>query len=154
MLRVVVAVGAALAILGVALPAVETARRSHANQVAAEAVERLVDTARALAARNDASEGPASARRVLELSFPTASWATEGLASLTIRRLPNATASRVTWRVRGGERRTRLLARPLVVPRSGPLSLEAGGDQDLRLALRRRAGRRVVVVSRPGARRG
>lgn len=148
MLRVVLAVATALALLGVVLPAVDSVRRSHANAQAAQAANTVVEAARTLLARNDAVAGSPGARRVLDVELPRSSWVSRGLASFSVARA-GSSATRFAWRLRGGERRSRLVVRPRLRPGSD-LTVRTGGRIRLVLELVRREGHRVVRLRRPG----
>jgi hypothetical protein len=153
MLRVVVAVALAVALLGVAMPAVDSARVDHADARVATALDRLAATAERLRARNDPSPpGTAGARRMITLHLPGPSWASARLETLSV---PATTAGRgpsgrgtVTWRVEGGGRRTRVLSAPVVGP-DGGLTVRGGGSRQLVVELVREGGRAVVRIRRP-----
>jgi len=83
--RVLFTVGLTVAVLAVALPAVDAAGVERADTRTGAAVDRLVEAGRALAAGNDAlrpDRGPA--RRVLELDLPVGGVASAPLRSLTV----------------------------------------------------------------------
>ena len=123
-MRVLFTVALAVAILAVALPAIDVVGVERADTRTGAAVERLVEAARTLAAGNDAlrpERGPA--RRSLELDLPAGGVATAPLRSLTVgapaspsegppgsdTAVPGVT-TRLTWRVAGGRRRVRQVA--------------------------------------------
>ena len=150
MLRVVVAVGLATALLGASMPAVETARVDHAHARTDAEVDGLAATADRLSERNDpAPPGVPGARRTLTLHMPGPSWASASLDYLLI---PGPSTDRppgtVRWRVDGGRETTRNFPVPLVGPEGG-LRLAGGGTRRLVLEYVRRDGREVVAVRRP-----
>lgn len=150
MLRVVVAVALATALLGAALPVVETARVDHAaGRVDAE-IRDLAGAATRLAERNDpAPPGIEGARRPVTLHAPGPSWAAASLAYLTV---PAPSSDHphgvVRYRVEGGPERTRVVSAPLVGPEGG-LTLSGGGSRRVVLELDRWQGESVVVVRHP-----
>jgi len=147
MLRVVVAVALAVALLGVAMPVVETARVEHADARVGAELDELIATATLLEERNDpAPPGVDGARRTVVLSFPGPSWATASVDSLVVPgpadQQPPGT---ITWRVAGGHESTRYASVPLVGPPGG-FVLKRGGRQEVVLELASRDGRQVVLV--------
>jgi hypothetical protein len=158
-------VALAVAVLAVALPAVDVVSVQRADTSAGAAVDRLVEAARTLAAGNDVlrpDRGPA--RRTIELELPEGGVATASLRSLTIGPPASTevtrpteddesvgTTTRLTWRVAGGRRRVRQAAGVRLRPVEGDrFTLGGGGRQRLVLRLVERDGRRVVTVGRPG----
>jgi hypothetical protein len=159
-------VALAVAVVAVALPAIDVVSVERADTKVGAAVERLVQAARTLAAGNDAlppEQGPA--RQAVELDLPDPGVATAPLRSLTIG--PPASTSeaqspktgaesvgsttRFTWRVAGGRQRVRQAAGVRIRPVEGDrFTLGGGGRQRLILRLVERHGRRVVTVGRPG----
>lgn len=142
MLRVVLAVLTATALLGIATPAVQSARIDHADARIVAELEELERAGRALSDRNDAryADGEPGARRVITVTLPERTW---GRAGTEFLRLPSpntslgatrGTVRRATWRVMGGAvHRRRLLSGELVGPPDG---LELGpGDHRLVLRL-------------------
>lgn len=145
MLRVVLAVTLAAALVAVAAPVVETARVDHANAAVAAELDRLDGAARTLSDRNDAPPpGVAGARRVLTLHLPSRSWGSAGLARLSIPGT-GAEENRSSWRVEGGRVRRYEASLPLR-GRDGPLRLTDGGTTRLVLTLGRVGDERVVLV--------
>jgi hypothetical protein len=171
--RVLFTVGLTVAVLAVALPAVDAAGVEQADTRTGAAVDRLVEAGRALAAGNDAlrpDRGPA--RRVLELDLPVGGVASAPLRSLTVgppestgergvdaagaetareretdARRSNA-ATRIAWRVEGGTERVRQVAGLRLRSAEGErFELGRGGRQRLVLRLVERDGRRVVTVA-------
>lgn len=146
MLRVVVAVVLALALLGAVLPVLDTLRVDTGHATVRAVVDRVGDAAVTLRARNDARPGPGGARRLLSLSLPRRSWGSRGLAWLAVRPT-NASATRVSWRIRGGGTRHRTLPAG-VVPAGDGFRLGGARDLAVRLVLTREAGRRIVRIER------
>lgn len=150
MLRVVVAVALAVSLLGVATPAVETARVDHAEARLDAELEALAATAARLEERNDPTPpGVRGARRTTTLHVPGSSWATAGLDSLTV---PGPSDDHphgvVRYRVAGGQEKIRWVSAPLVGPPEG-FSIEGGGTRRVVLELGRWEGEPVVVVRHP-----
>jgi len=159
-------VALAVAVVAVALPAIDVVSVERADTKVGAAVDRLVQAARTLVAGNDAlrpHQGPA--RQAVELELPDSGVATAPLRSLTIG--PPASASEAgspetgiesvgsttqfTWRVAGGRERVRQAAGVRIRPVEGDrFTLGGGGRQRLILRLVERHGRRVVTVDRPG----
>lgn len=148
MLRVVLAVLTAAALLGVATPAVQSARVDHADARIAAELDELERAGRSLSDRNDPrpGDGVPGARRVVVVSLPVGTWGHAGTEYLWF---PSpdvsgestpGTVRRVTWRVSGGAvHRRRLLSGDLVGP-SGGLELGPGRH---RLVLRLGADGRI-----------
>lgn len=165
-MRALFAVALAVALLAVALPAVDTAGRDRAASQTRDAVATLVDAARTLAGDNDAvADADAAARTSLTLSLPGSGFASAPLASLTVGPPadghtptagavevgedgdPTADATRVTWRVAGGQRHaTAVGGLRMRASGGGRFRLERGGPQRVVLRLVAREGERVVTV--------
>jgi hypothetical protein len=145
MLRTVLAVLLATALLGLALPVVDDARVSHADSQVQSQLDSLDTATEALYAESDpAVPGAPGARIERTLVLPTESWGTARLERL---RIPAQTDGRIRWRVAGGTTQTTRSTPPLVAPPDG-LVLRDGGPHRLTLSLERRGGDAVVVVSR------
>lgn len=147
--RTVVAVGLAVALLAVSLPAVERARVSHSEAAIAGEVERLERSAIALAADNEVvpDDGPPARTRVT-LSVPRRSWGDSGVDTLRIP--PSADGPDAVFRAADGDRRTRTFPDVRLRGPPGGLALGDGGRHRLVLALREGEGGRTVVARRPG----
>jgi hypothetical protein len=147
MLRVVVAVTLAVALLGVAMPTVETARVEHADARVAAEVDELIATATLLAERNDPPPaGIRGARRTVALYLPGPSWSTERLESLVVPGpADSAPRGTIRWQVAGGHESTRYAPVPLVGPKDG-FVVQSGGRQEVVLELVSRDGRQIVLV--------
>ncbi|MFB6087467.1 MAG: hypothetical protein ABEJ85_03010 [Haloarculaceae archaeon] len=172
MIRAVLTVALAVAVLGVALPAVEQASTQRGDTATRRAVDDLVSAARALAADSDAlPPNLSTARRSLTLDLPTNERLKRGLATLRIERPPSPRASdadanvsvgtgsqfrtgtRLVWRVRGATTHVRQVGDVRLRPagwgaRRTPdaVTLRTGGRRRLVLELVRVDGHRVVWV--------
>ncbi len=147
MIRVTLAVLVTMALLGAAIPVVDTARVAHGEAAVEGAVNRLADAARTLAERNDAP-GPETrgAQRVLSLDLPRESWGTAGLERLAITPGPTGRTIAVRWRVERGGRTVRHLA-PVPLELVGDrIETRTGGELRLRLTLGTHGGNRTVRV--------
>jgi len=150
MLRVVLAVLTATALLGVATPAVQSARIDHADARIAAELDELERVGRTLSGRNDPrhSDGAPGARRVVTVVLPERAWGQAGTEYLrfpppndSVETAPRA-VRQATWRVAGGTvHRRRLLSGDLVGPPDG---LELGPGSH-RLVLRLGADGRVRI---------
>lgn len=148
MLRVVLAVTLAAALLGAAMPVVDDARVATARSQTADQLESLDRAAERLEERNDASPpgmDGGGARRHVVLDFPRRSWGSSGLDRLYI---PGEFDAAPSWRVSGGKSKTWYSSVPIAGP-DGGMTIREGGRVRLVLKLRRRQGESVVVVSRP-----
>jgi hypothetical protein len=145
-IRTTVTVALAMALLGASLPAVDEARRTHANGRVADELDRLDRVARGLMAENEVVQTGQPARAWVTLYLPTPSWGSSGLSRLSIR--GDKRGKDASWTVVGGARQSRQLSVPLVGAGDG-LTLAAGGRHRLVLELRSRGGERLVVVLRP-----
>jgi len=149
MLRVVVAVALATALLGVSMPAVQTARVDYAHGRMDTELDTLAATATRLQERNDpAPPDVDGARRSVTLHLPDGAWTTADLTYLLIPGpsgdFPRGT---VRYRVADGPNRTRSIGASLVGPPGG-LRVD-GGRHRLVLEYTRRAGEPVVLVRHP-----
>lgn len=145
-IRAVVTVALAAAVLGASLPAVERVRVQHADARVAGEVERVEQAARALAARNDPVPTGTPARHRLTLRLPVRTWGSSGLERF---RVPPRAAPDVTWRVRGGDTRSRHIPDVRLAGPPGGLAIDHGGRERVVLELQKREGGRYVVVRRP-----
>ena len=168
MLRVVFTVALAVAVLGVATPAVEYAGVERSDTQVRAVVETLTERARTLAAAEDAlPPGERPARRTVEVTLPSGGFASAQLRSFSIGPPPAATrdatggatgvrdrrpgpaTTQFAWRVAGGTRHTvRVDGIRIRASAPGGLTLAGGGDHLLVLRLVEREGDRVVLVSR------
>lgn len=160
MLRVVFTVALAVAVLGVAMPAVEYAGVQRSDTRVRAVVDTLTERARTLAAAEEAlPPGERPARRTVDVSLPSGGFASAPLRSFTVRAPPNpshgddvaATGSKTTqfaWRVAGGTRHTVRVDGVRIRTRPGDLQLAGGGDVVLVLRLVEWDGDRVVRIHR------
>lgn len=147
MLRTVLAVALAAALLAVSLPAVDSARETHAETRVETAVSRLETAASELARASDPVPlGSPGARRHHTLRLPQATWGSAGFDALRLP--PPESNSQPTWRVAGGNW-TVVETIPALVGPPGGLTLREGGRQRVVLTLHEVDGSQVVVVSRP-----
>lgn len=149
MLRVVVAVALATALLGASMPAVESARTDHAHGRVDIELEALAATAARLQDRNDpVPPDVQGASRTVVVHLPDGAWTSGDIAYLVV---PGPTSKyppgTVRYRVAGGRERTRSTGVPLVGPPGG-LRM-AGGRHRLVLEYTRRADEPVVLVRHP-----
>lgn len=165
MLRAVLAVALAVALLAASLPAVDGARRDHAASQVRSQLERLATAARDLAARNDpVPVGNAGATRTVTLRLPARGWHSAGVAYVAIGGSPeNDTTDTpegdvLAWRLVGGpprvlrvegvDLRTVMVAGDRLAPDGRPLVLRGSGRHRVELSLVRHRGRPVVLVRR------
>lgn len=134
MIRAVLAIALAVALLGVSLPVVEEAGRTHSDARVSDQLDRVESAAKALRARSAATRQGVTARRTLSLSLPERTWAHPGLARLTVP--PPGERAAVTWRVEGGPEHSRRLLGGDVVGPPGGLTLRGGGTREVALLLR------------------
>lgn len=163
MLRAVLAVALAVALLAASLPAIDRAQHDHADSQVRSQLERLVTVARALAARNDpVPVGNAGATRTLTLRLPARGWRSAGVAYVAIGGVPgNATTDTsdgdvLAWRLTGGPPRVvrvediaiHTISDGRVAPDGRPLVVRESGRHRVELSLVRHRGRPVVLVRR------
>ncbi|WP_137283355.1 DUF7311 family protein [Halorussus salinisoli] len=158
MLRVVLGVALAVAVVAAATPALEDARTTRTERLTERELGR-VETAAATLAREEAP----GARRTLTLSLPDDSPTAAGLAFVALGGLPSGeptatdTADRdvFAFRVRGGRRHVHRVGTDLRVIRDGAIAesdseasiLRGGETYAVTLRVVRSAERRTVVVS-------
>ena len=150
MIRVVVAVAVATALLAASLPAVDSARADRTAAHLDGEVARLSAAAASLVDDDDATVSTVpGARRVLSLAVPERSWTAAGVDVVRIGCRDGDGCRRPTLGYEldnGRERRVRLDL-PLVVA-DGPLVLRETGPHRLELTLTRRDGTVAVLVER------
>lgn len=168
MLRAVLAVVVAVALLGAALPAVDRAGVDRSTSLLAGEAETLARAVERLATGSDpVPAGARGARAVVELRLPGRSWATQPADYLAVgaARRGDPPDGRdgdvVAYRVAGGRERTVRLPADVraaegdgFAPDDRPLVLAEPGRHALALWLVGFDGRPVVVVSRLGDARG
>lgn len=144
MIRVVVAVLVALALVGASLPAVEHVGGDRSDAQARAAVHDLDTAATDLARSEEAVPGTRGARRVVTVTLPA-----EGVASAPVRRLAvEPEGRRYRYRVDGRSPRTVRGTVPVYTPDGEALVLQEAGSHRLVLALVDVGGSRRVVVAR------
>lgn len=136
MLRVVLAVAMASALLAVSTPAVESARVQHSDERVSGEIERIERTAAQVAARNDPPPpNTDGARRKLTVRLPENTFGTAGLDTLRIPATTTQTESvTVRWRVDGGTKQVRHVT-AAKLDTEGTLTLREGGRHRLCLVL-------------------
>lgn len=151
-LRVVFAAALAVALLAVATPAIDDARRDTSAASARGDLATVERAARSLLVTDERAPG-AGPRRSVTVRLPPRSWTASGLAYLSLGGPPGGSATDraarrgvAVYRVRGGEPRRLPLDVPLWAP--DPVVLREPGRHRLVLTVERVDGRRVVVVSR------
>lgn len=168
MIRLVVGILLATALLGTTVHALGDAARDHGNAQAERAATELTTAAADLRDRETAvPAGEAGARRVVTVRLPADGVATAPVEYLAVGGRPDAgTTARspaVAWRVAGGHEQTRHVTGVRVVgagrdddsiPTDGVLVLEAPGTHRLVLTLVERDGHETVVVRRLGSESG
>jgi len=144
MLRAVLAVLLAAAILTVSHPIIQQGRQEHAATLLAEEVDDLVAEAKDLVATDEATGGP-GARRIVTLDLPTSGRFSAGANAITIDGGP---PPRVEWAVEDGRTERRILEDVrLRTPDDDPLVVRGSGQERLLLALDGRPGEPVVEIS-------
>lgn len=147
MIRAVLAVALATAILAAAGPAIGTVRVTHADARIDGALDRLQDAARTLIERNDAVvDGTGAATRDVTLHLPTGTWGTAGLERFSVGLGGPGAGTVVRWRVDGGRPSERRLADVTISPARDGYEIRRGGRLRLRLRLVTRGGERLVRV--------
>ncbi|WP_335999872.1 DUF7311 family protein [Halorientalis halophila] len=160
MLRPVLAVLLATALLAASAPGVQSAARERTGgQLAAEA-DRLETAVADLRERESATTGSPGARRIVTVDLPARSRTAAGVDVLAIGGIPDGSASSnrtgvdLAWRVAEGATATRRLPEIRIAwLRDGdlvaePLVLESPGEHRLALTLLERDDRPVVGVRR------
>jgi hypothetical protein len=147
-IRVVLAVLLAAALLGAATPAIEDARVAATDRALGADLSRVGTAAETLAARHDAVRpGVGPARRTVRLVVPGRSW---GRARATVTVGTEPSGGRLEWQVGNRPSRTRRIDVELGVWRDGEVvagELRLGpGDHRLVLSLVRIDGRPAVAV--------
>lgn len=144
MIRAVLAVCLAVALLGVALPAVEDASRDHSAAVADAELTRLRATIADLAATDAALPADsAGARRLVTLRLPTPDLAAAPVAYLAVGGVPGTASddtsaggsTRLAYRLQGGQPQTISVPVDLRTPDGDPLVLRRAGRHRLRVRL-------------------
>lgn len=175
MLRVVLAALVAIALFGVAMPAVEDARTERAARLADAELDRVAAAATGLVDEEEVAPLDGAARRTVRLSLPERGPVTAGLAYVAVGGVPGRDVGRDTgdadvlaYRIHGGPPTVRRLPVdlrvvadgrvladdvPLVIGDPGPEPTASGrapsGGHRLVLRLVERDGDPTVLVGRP-----
>jgi hypothetical protein len=130
-IRVVLAVVLLVAVVGVALSAVDAGRRDRTAAHLDAGVERVERAARLLVDRDDPTAASVpGARRVVVLRLPARSLASAGVAAVRV----SGADDEVRYRIDGGRPRRHALPVDLRTP-EGPVVLRAAGRHRLWLGL-------------------
>jgi hypothetical protein len=158
MLRAVMAVVLATALLATSLPVLDAARRDHTAGTVRAQLDRIETAVADLRTREEAvPPETAGARRVVTVSLPARSWTDAGVSYLAIGGSPRESVpgdrerAEIAWQVRGGPLQERRIPGAVVEPGTRgdePLVLREPGTHRLALSLVDRCGQRVVVVRR------
>lgn len=150
MIRVVLVVALSVALLGVALPAIDDARTDRTATRLDATAERLDRAATDLVAREDPVRSDAAgARRIVSVRFRARSPSDAGVDYLSIGGTPDGSGGRdaLVYRVRGSTARTVDLGVDLRTP-EGPVVFRDAGRHRAALGLIRDDGGLGVVVRR------
>jgi hypothetical protein len=150
-LRYVLAVVVATAILAVSLPALDAARIDRSEAAVDAELDSVVDRVERFVAEETAvPPDVAGARTVVTLNLPVRSWSAAGVDHVTLGRSSSGHA-RFAWSVAGGRRHTRRVPdiRLALAADAQTIVFSSGGRHRLRLRLVRYDGEPVVVASRP-----
>lgn len=160
MIRTVLAVALAAALLAVSQPVIQQGARERTAAAIADEVDRVVERAAHLVATDDAVARP-GARRIVTVTIPERGRFAAGVDFLSFeprvdggeRDLDDRDdadgTSAIAWALDGGDRRERLLERiALETPDGDPLSLSEPGRHRLVLSLRGSNANPRVHVSR------
>lgn len=165
-MRVLFTVALLVAIAAIALPAVETAGVDRAESQAQGAIDRLSEAAHALTDGNDALASRAdAARQSVDLDLPDGGFASARLATVRIGPVPasdvepsgtdggdsSPAATRVVWRVEGGQRHvTYIDGLRIRGAEGGEFRISGGGSRRVVLRLLERNEDRVVTIEPVG----
>jgi hypothetical protein len=161
MLRVVVAVALAVALLAVSLPALETARADRSEHRVEGEIDGLAAAIEDVHARESAVRaGSAGARRVVTLRVPAQSWTDAGIEYVAIGGRPDRSdvddrnSTVLAWRVTGREPRERRIPDVTVagdtVGDSGSVVIREPGVHRLSVSLTECGNGTAIVVRRLG----
>lgn len=144
MIRVVVTVLLAVAILAAAMPAVEHAAADRSEDRLRASVDEIDAAAVELADSEEAVPGTEGARRTVEVTLPADGFAAAGVERFAI----SGTDRRYAYRVEGRPTRERRGSVPVHTLDGEPLVLREPGSHELVLALVTIEGERRIVVAR------
>jgi hypothetical protein len=136
-IRALLAVALAAALLAASMPAIESAATDRTAAALDRDIERIERAGRSLLAEDDPG-----ARRVLTVKLPTDSLSSAGVDSFTI---DCSAHCEIRYRLDSGWSRTRRLTIPLTTP-EGPIRLGSPGEHRLWLRLEQHDGGRVVEL--------
>lgn len=146
MIRLLLAVVLASALLAASLPAIDDARRERTVARLDRAIDRLRDAAAAIRTDDPARDPSLAPRRVVRVRLTDRSWTTGQVDALRIDgRGPDRTA-RVSYRLRGGRSISRRIDAPIETPE--PVVLRGRGVHRLALRFLLRGDRPVAVLRR------
>jgi hypothetical protein len=147
-IRAVLAVALATAIVAAALPVLDDARQRRSDRSVRGEVAAVERAANALLAADETAPGP-GARRVVPVSLPERSWTTAGVDEVAIEGSVGRShrESAATYTIGDGPTRRVGIGAPLYTP-DGPVVLEGNRGAELVLELVRVDGRAVVAVRR------
>ena len=160
MLRVVVAIVLASALVAASVPGVEIAARERTEATLTAEADRLRTAIADLRNRESAVGSNAGARRIVTVEIPARSRTNAGESTLALGGVPGQTeqygefAVDLAWRVDGGAVTARRLPGVHVVHyrdgrvRDEPLILESPGEHRVALTRIERDGRRLIGVRR------
>lgn len=149
MLRAVLAVVLATALLGASLPAIDQARQNHSETAIRAELDRVERAANGLLDADDPTETTMGARRLVTVSLPEKSWTDAGTGSVSFASPSGRSGGRLAWAVRDGVTHVRHLPNvPLRTSTGEPLTLRAGGSYLLVLSLDGTSVEPVVTVRR------
>lgn len=137
MIRALLAVSLAAALLAASLPAIESAAADRTAAALDRDVGRLERGGESLLAADDPG-----ARRVLTVTLPADSLVAVGVERFAVDCEPTCA---VRYSLQNGASRTRRLSLPLVTP-DGPVRFGTPGDHRLRLGLAHGDDGRIVTV--------
>lgn len=158
MLRVVVSVVLALALLGISQPAIEQARETAAERAVVRELARVETAIAELRTEDAVPYGQPGARRVVTLSLPTRAFASAGVEYVSIGAPPDKRSNDsdlLASRVSGRSPQAIRVEADLRVERSRgkarwladePVLIRTGGRVRLVLTPVRHEGKRIIVV--------
>ncbi|GAB3686220.1 hypothetical protein GCM10028857_17940 [Salinarchaeum chitinilyticum] len=144
MIRVVVTVLLAIALLAASMPAVEHAGADRSEEQLRSGVRNLDAAATALAESEEAVPGTVGARRTVAVRIPAADIGAAGVERFAI----SGSDRRYAFRVEGRDETVRFGTVPVHTLDGEPLVLREPGTHELVLALVEIGGDRRVVVAR------
>ena len=154
MIRAVLAVALAVALVGASLPAVEDARADRTDRRLAAATDRIERAATSLADGDDGTPPDvAGARRTVAVEFPRRSLTAAPAEFLRIEESGSGSNATVAYALPGRPTERRTIAGVEIRTPDGPIVLREAGVHRLALTLVRPIGERraVVVVRRQGS---